>query len=175
MSLELIVDLDIQVALVLRIGFVGKEASNHLALLDSEDLTYVEDSLFPMCVFRMWAGGKSDRLVARAEIDIEPCDQGVDEVVPVGPEGELLGECKVCCGNSVEINGEYWARIGDQGFQFDCIDQRLSKSDFLHRRIVEAINVVPDCQMLAGDQGHSEGYLHPILSSLKSPSSIPAI
>lgn len=80
---EFVIDFDIQITLVLGVGFVGQEASEVLTLFNGDHLADVEDGLFPMCVFCVGTGRESDWFVAGAEIDIEPGNDGMDEVVPV--------------------------------------------------------------------------------------------
>lgn len=76
-----VINLDIKISLVGGIRLVGQSSLHRLALLDSQYFSQVEHCLFPMRVFRMWACGEANRLVACCEIDIEPCDEGVDEIV----------------------------------------------------------------------------------------------
>ena len=57
-----------------------------------------------MGVFRVRAGGETDRLVAGGEVDIEPGDKGVYEVIAAAVECEWgsKGEVGGCAGVEVE-------------------------------------------------------------------------
>ena len=54
-------------------------------LLDCQDVPKVEDGLLPVSVLCVGPGGELDGLVAGAELDVEPGDEGVDEVGCGGP------------------------------------------------------------------------------------------
>ena len=60
--------------------------------------------MFPVRVLGVRAGGEADRFMARGEIDVEPSDQGVHEVVAAAVEREGGGEGEVggCAGVEVE-------------------------------------------------------------------------
>lgn len=72
--LELIGDLDVEIALILLVGLVLEDAFDLLALLDGEHFAEVEDGLLPVGVFGVWAGGEADGFVAGCEVDVEPGD-----------------------------------------------------------------------------------------------------
>lgn len=143
-SFELVIDFDVQVTLVFGIGLVREEACDILALFDSKYFTNIEDSLFPMCVLRVRTSGKPNWFVAGTEINVEPRNQGVNEIVSIAPQIEWLGECQISGRDSVKVDCEDWAGIGDQSFQFHCVDQRLCQGDLFHGRVIEAVNVIPD-------------------------------
>lgn len=58
-----------------------------------------------MRVFGVRARAEADRLVAGREVDVEPGDQGVDEVGAAAVEGEGGGEGEVGGGAGVEVEG----------------------------------------------------------------------
>ena len=78
---QLVVDGDVEITVVLLAGLVLQDTGDGLALLDCQDVLQVEDSLLPVCVLCVRASGELDGLVAAGELDVEPCDQGVDKVV----------------------------------------------------------------------------------------------
>ena len=45
-----------------------------------------------MCVFRVRAGREADGLMTSGEIDVEPSDKGVDEIIAAAVEHEGGGE-----------------------------------------------------------------------------------
>ena len=62
------------------LGLLDNTTFYVLSVFDGEDLSEVEDGLFPVSIFAVWSGGKGYGLVASGEIDIEPCDQSMYEV-----------------------------------------------------------------------------------------------
>lgn len=124
-DLEAVVDLNVQVAAVLVVGLDVELALDLLAVLDGEDVLDVEDGLFPVSVLGVRAGGEADGLVAGGEVDVEPGNEGVDEIIALSGEGEGGVESEVGDGAGVEVEGEHGDGIGDDGLQVDSIDQRL--------------------------------------------------
>jgi hypothetical protein len=86
---QLVTNLHIQIPLILTIWLILQNTSDLLSLLDCQDFPQIKDRLFPMCVFRVRSRTKVDGFMTRREIDIEPGDKGVNEVVAtaVKPEG----------------------------------------------------------------------------------------
>ena len=104
--LKLILDLDVQITMVL-VARPGVEcACDGLALLDCEHVLEVEHGLFPVRVLGVWAGREADRLVACGELNVEPCDDGVDKVAAADLEREGAVEGEVGDGAGVEVEGE---------------------------------------------------------------------
>lgn len=58
-----------------------------------------------MRVLCVWAGGEADGLVAGGEIDVEPCDQSVYEIIAAAVEDEGGGEGEVGGCTCVEVEG----------------------------------------------------------------------
>lgn len=58
-----------------------------------------------MRVFCVRAGGEADGFVAGGEIDVEPSDERVDEVVAAAVEREGGGEGEVSGGAGIEVEG----------------------------------------------------------------------
>jgi len=85
---QLIADLHVQIPLILAIRLVLQDASDLLSLLYCQYLPQVEHCLLPVSVFRVRAGGEADGFVAGSEVDVEPGDQGVYEVVTAAVECE---------------------------------------------------------------------------------------
>jgi hypothetical protein len=89
---QLVTNLHIQIPLILTIRLVLQNASDLLSLLDCKDLPQIKHRLFPMRVFCVRAGTKADGFMTRGEIDIEPSNKGVDEIVATAVEYERGGE-----------------------------------------------------------------------------------
>lgn len=142
--LKLVCDLDIQITLVLLVGLVLQDTSDLLTLLHREDLAQVEYSLLPVSVFGVWASTKADWLVTGCEVNIEPSDQCVDEVIAASIENEGGGESQISCCASVEIKGEDGGGVGYDGLNFDGVNKRFGESGVLEWRVVETVNVIPD-------------------------------
>lgn len=113
-------------------------------MLHGEHLAQVEHGLLPVRVLCVWAGRKADWLVACGEVNIEPCDKGVYEVVAAAVEDEWGGEGEVCGCAGVEIEGKDGGGVGDNGLDLDGVDERLGQGGVLERRVVESVDVIPD-------------------------------
>lgn len=176
LNLKLVGNVDVQVTLVLVVGAVLQDTRDGFTLLDGEDIAQVEDGLLPMCVLGVRAGGEADRLVASAELDIEPRNESVNEVGTVS--GKLVRhlEGKVGGSDGVEVESDDLAGLGNQSLHLDGVNQGLGEGNLLHGAVVEAVDVVPDWNhFLAQYIGKQpDDYSHPILSSLYSPSSMAA-
>jgi hypothetical protein len=92
----------------------------------------------------MGASGEADGLVAGGKVDVEPRDQGVDEVVAGNRELEGDLESQIVCGALVKIESEDGSGFGDSGLDLDGINEGLGESSSLKGGVVEAINIVPD-------------------------------
>lgn len=163
-GLELVLDLDVKITRVLLVGLVGEDTLDLLALLHGEDLAQVEDSLLPVSVLGVWAGGEADGLVAGGEVDIEPRDESVHEVVAAGVKGEGGGEGKVGNGAGVQVEGEDSGGVGDNGLDLDGVDEGLGEGGLLEGRVVESVDVVPESNLLilvlaVLDTSHEDGGL----------------
>lgn len=144
-SLEGILDLDVQISSVALVGLAEKSAIELLAGLDGKVVVEVEDGLLPMRVLCVRAGAELDGLVAGRELNVEPGDQGVHVVGAA--DGERVGEVEGEIGDlaGVEIEGDERCGVSDDGLEVDSVDQRLGEGGALERRVVEAPDVVPDC------------------------------
>lgn len=100
----------------------------------------------------MRSRGETDRLVAGCELNIEPRDYSVDEVAPLAWKRERNLEGEVGRGDSVQVECEDRAGVGDQRLHLDSVHKRLGESDLLHRTVIETVHVVPDFKSLAPDQ-----------------------
>jgi len=141
---QLVVDGDVEVAVVLLARLVLEETGDGLAFLDGQDVLKVEDGLLPVRVLCVRAGGKLDGLVAAGEFDVEPGDQGMDEVVATNLELVRQLEGEVRDSARVEIECDDGGGVGDNGLDVDGIDERLGQSGVLEGGVVEAPDVVPD-------------------------------
>lgn len=76
-----------------------------LALLDGKDILQVKDRLLPVGVLGVGARGEANGLVAGGELDVEPGDERVDEIV--APRGQLEGAAEGEIGglDFVEVEG----------------------------------------------------------------------
>ena len=79
--LQPIGDLDVKITLVLVIGLVIQNPGDLFVSLDGKHIVQVEHGLLPVRIFRMWASREADWLVALGELNIEPRNEGMDEVV----------------------------------------------------------------------------------------------
>jgi hypothetical protein len=112
--------------------------------LDGQDILEVEDGLLPVSVFGVRAGGEADGLVAGGEVNIEPRHEGVDKVIAFDGELEGRGEGEIGYSASVEVEGEDWGGVGDDGLELDGVDERLGEGGLLERGVIETVDIVPD-------------------------------
>ncbi len=75
LAMEVDVDLEVEVALVARVGLHLKDAVDLLALLAGDVVLQVEDSLLPVRVRRLGRGREAHALVAVSELDVEEGDK----------------------------------------------------------------------------------------------------
>lgn len=164
LSLELVRDLNIKITWVLGVWSVGEDTTDLFSLLDGQDITEVEDGLLPVSVLGVWAGREADWLVAGGEIDVEPGDDGVDEVVAAGVEEEWGSEGQVGESALVEVEGQDGGWVGHNGLDLDGVDEWLGEGSLLEWGVVEAIDVVPEVDLLVLvvsvlDSGNEDGGL----------------
>jgi hypothetical protein len=143
-GIQLVLDLDVEISWVLGVRSAVKNTTNLLALLDSKDFTEVEDGLLPVSVLGVWASGETDWLVASGEVNVEPRNKSMDKVISSAVEDEWGCESEVGNGAGVEVEGEDCGWVGNNSLDLNCVDKRLSKSSLLERRIIEAVDVIPD-------------------------------
>lgn len=169
-SRGLVVDRDVEVAAIVLVRLASELALDLLASLDGEDVLEVEDGLLPVGVLGVRTGGEAHRLVAGRELDVEPRDHGVDVVGAAHGEGEGELEREVGDGDSVQVERDDSGRVSDNGLELDSVDEGLGESGVLQRAVVEAPDVVPDCENYksAGVLARQNlgGNVQPILSSL---------
>jgi hypothetical protein len=145
LGLQLVADLDVKIASVLLIRHVLQNTSDLFASVYCKNIPQIEDGLFPMRVLGMWSSGELDWLVACGELDVEPGDDGVNEVAAAHIECEGNGEGQVFWLDSVEVEGYDGCRIGDDGFHIDGINEGFGHGCGFERSVVKAPYVVPDC------------------------------
>lgn len=104
------------------IRLVGQPSLDRLAFLNRQYFSQVENSLFPMSVFGMWACREANRLVTCREINIEPRDKCVDEVISLATEREGSREREFLRRDCIKVDRENWARVGDHSFHLDSVN-----------------------------------------------------
>lgn len=144
LALELVVDGDVEIALVLLVGAVVERALHLLTLLDGEDVLEVEDGLLPVGVLGVGAGREADGRVAVGEFNVEPGDKGVDVVIAPGDELEVGPESQIGGGALFKVEGQDVDGVSDDSLDVDSIDKGLGEGSLLKRAVVEAVDVVPD-------------------------------
>ncbi len=97
-----------------------------------------------MCILSVWTSRELDWHMTCCEVDVEPCDDGVDEITSLHMELEGRGESELFGGDVVEINGEDSTGVGNAGFHFDGVDKGFGEGAVFERGKVEAVDVVPD-------------------------------
>lgn len=148
MGLQLVSKLDVKVTSVLGVGLDVELDLDILVFADGKHVLEIEDSLLPVGVLGVGASREADGLVAGGEVDIEPRDKSVDEVISLSSELKVSGESQVGGGAGVKIESENGGRVGDDGLEFDGIDEGLGQSSLLQGAIIKAIDVVPDWKTL---------------------------
>ena len=145
-GVQLVIDFDIEVALVLRVRLICEVSCNTLAFFDCEDFAEVENRLLPVCIFGVRTGREPNGFVTGSEVDVEPGNEGMDEVVSLATEAERGGKGEFGGCDGIEIDCEHRAWISNQSFEFDGIHQWLGQCILLHWGEVEAIDIIPDCK-----------------------------
>lgn len=97
-----------------------------------------------MRVFRMWAGREAYGLVAGGEVDVEPGNERMDEVIPTAVKCERNGEGQVSGRARVEIESENGGRVGHNSLDLNRVNKGLREGSVLEGSVVKAIDVVPD-------------------------------
>jgi hypothetical protein len=82
--------------------------------------------LFPVRIFGVRACGEADGFMACCEVDVEPGDQGMYEVISSDVKGEGRGESEITGLAGVEVEGENSSWICDYRFDFDGVNEWLS-------------------------------------------------
>jgi len=119
----------------------------------------------------MRSGGEADGLVAGGEVDVEPCDKRVDKIISAAVEGEGGGKSQVGGRAGVEVEREDGGGVRNHGFDLDGINKGFGERSLLEGGVVEAVDVVPDCAVLAvvlwiGAKGHTANLLILVLAVL---------
>ena len=87
--------------------------------------------------------------MAGSEVDVKPCDQGVDEIIPAAVERKWDREGQVSSRAGVEIKSDDSSGVSHNSFDFDGVNKGLRERGVLERSVVEAIDIVPDCNVSA--------------------------
>lgn len=133
--------------MVLLAGPSVKVTLDGLALFNCKHVLEVEHCLFPVSVLCVWAGREPDGLVACGKLDIEPRNDGVDEVAAAGLQLVWKIEGKVSDGAGVQVECDDWGWVSHDGLDVDSVDEGLGHGSFLERSVVETPDVVPDCSL----------------------------
>ena len=148
--LKLIGNRDIQISFLLIVRLACKTSCDLFILLYRKDFPKVEDCLLPVCVFTVGASGELNRLVTSCEFNIEPGDERMDKILGSSDfECEGCFECKIGRTDVVEIDDKDTCRISNACLDLHRIDEWFAQSSILERRIVKAINVIPNYIRLA--------------------------
>lgn len=143
-SKHLIIDANIQVPPITTIRLASEHALHRLTGLNSQNLLQVKNRLLPVRVLGVGARGEAHGLMARAELDVEPGDQGVDVVGAADGEVEGEFEGQVSGLDGVEVDGEDGSGVGDDSFELDRVDEGFGEGCGFEGGVVEAPDVVPD-------------------------------
>ena len=142
--LQPIRNLDIQIPWFLGISLAHKHAADRLTFFYCQDITQVEDTLFPVRIPRMRTSGEFDGYMAGGKIDVEPCDDSMYEIASLNIEGEWDGECEILKSDGVEVENKDAGWVCNACFEFDSVNEWFRQSSISKRREVEAVDVVPN-------------------------------
>jgi hypothetical protein len=145
LRLHLIINRNIQISPIILVGPAAQLAAHGLPSFHGQDVGEVEDGLLPVGVLGVGSGAEADGLVAGGELDVEPGDQGVDVVGAADGQAEGQAEGQVFGGDFVQVEGQDGAGVGDDGFELDGVDEGLGEGGDFEGRVVEAVDIVPDC------------------------------
>ena len=96
----------------------------------------------------MWTGREPYGFVACSKIDVEPCDERVDEVISAAVECKWYGKDQVCGRTRVEIESEDSGGVSHNSFDLNSVNKGLCECRFLEGSVVEAVDIVPNCAVL---------------------------
>lgn len=113
-------------------------------MLYCQNVLKVEHSLLPVGILGVRARREADRLVACREVDIEPSDKGMDEIVTSAGKFEGNRKSKIVHGAFIQIKGQDSNRVSDSSLDLDIVNERLGKSSLLERGIVESVDIIPN-------------------------------
>ena len=102
--MKLIGEIDIQIPLFQSVRPRGQESRHLFTFFHCQDLAEVKYSLLPVGIFRVRTCRKGDRLMASAEFNIEPCDEGVDKIRSSDLQGVWCRKSKLGCRDCIEID-----------------------------------------------------------------------
>lgn len=83
--------------------------------------------------------------MAGRKLDIEPRHQGVNEVVSSCGQGKWYAEGQVGGGAFVQVQDHDAGGVGNHGFHLNSVDKGLGESGLFEGRVVETVNIIPDC------------------------------
>jgi len=148
LSLDLILERDIQITVIPCVWCAGEDAVDLLAFVDGQGLRGVEDGLLPMRVLGMRTGAELDLFVGAFERDIEPRKEGMNIIIPgrSQAEGDLKGQVFLLASQQVDVLDGIG--VCHDRLKLNRIDKRLTQRDFFYTRIVEAVDVVPEVNLL---------------------------
>lgn len=115
-----------------------------LALLDGQRVLEVKHGLLPVRVLGVGPRGEAHGLVAGRELNVEPGDERVHKVVALAPQRKVGAKCQILGLARVKVECQDGGWVGDDGLELDGVDERLREGRLLERRVVKAIDVIPD-------------------------------
>jgi hypothetical protein len=139
-----VVNRNIKISPVAVVGSAAELAAHALTSLCRQHVGEVEDGLLPVRILGMRACAESHRLVAGAELDVEPCDEGVHVVGTSNREIEWEAEREIGGCDGVEVQCDHCTRVGDDSLELHGVDERFGKGGKLERCVVEAVDIIPD-------------------------------
>lgn len=92
----------------------------------------------------MWSSREADRLVAGGEVNVKPCNEGMDEVISAAVKRIRNCEGQVGSCACVEVESKHSSRVRNNSLNLNGIDKGLCERSMLERGVVEAIDIVPD-------------------------------
>jgi hypothetical protein len=153
-STERIINGDVQISLIPRVRSASELPFDNLIRLElirliMSSYTYnnrlfdIKDRLFPMGIFRMGTGAKSNRFMTSPKTNIEPSHESMNKIVSGGSKSKIGNESKI--GNFARIKIKIKDSIGIRSdtFQFDCVHQRLFHCNRGNRRKIKTVNRLP--------------------------------
>lgn len=148
LPLELVRNGDIQIPIVLLVWLAADLPLDDLLVLHGQNIINIKNRLLPMGVLGIRSSGEIDRLVTGGEGDVKIHNEGMDVIVRVDLDLEIRGEGQFGLGHSVEVEGLESTRLRNHCSGINNVNQGLSNGDFLDGGHVEAVDIVPEAQLL---------------------------
>ena len=144
-------DSNVQVAMILLVGFALDFPGDCLSSANGQGLGKVENRLLPVCVATEGGRRKANRFVDLGKGTFEIGNQAMNVVVALCLELKGCLEVDVFLFACQNVEVQYRRRVGYDGLAINGIDNGLLESDILNGRHVKPVYVAPKVHSISLD------------------------